>query len=148
MIEIIQFKKEHAIELFNTDLREQDMGEFNDIIRFATVWEKEGVGYTMLADGKIVFCGGIIDIGWKRGEAWSFMGNLFYKYPKSCYKVCRNKLGEIIKEKGYRRIQALVDIDMYGGENFVKHLGFEKEGLLKSYGPDGEDMLMYSKCEV
>jgi len=145
MIEVIQYKKEHAYSIFQNNMRERELGITKDFDEFATGWEVSGPAYTIIIDGSIVFCGGVILTGWNRGEAWTLMSDLFYKYPKSCYKICKNQLNEVIKEHGLKRVQAVIDVDFEDGVRFAEHLGFEKEGILKSYGPEGEDMLMFGR---
>ena len=145
MIEVIPYKKEHARLIYETNIRERDAGISEDIEELSTAWERQGPAYTIIIDEAIVFCGGFILMGWNRAEAWTLMSDLFYKYPKSCFKICRDYTNKIVKEYRLRRVQAIIDIDFDAGVRFAERLGFEEEGILKSYGPEGEDMLMFGR---
>jgi hypothetical protein len=45
----------------------------------------------------------------------------------------------------YRRIEATVDVGFTEGERWMTLLGFEYEGLMRAYRPDGQDMLMFAR---
>ena len=144
-IEVRDYKKEDAYTILNKNIREHDAQDTSEFETYAELWGKEGPAYTIVVDGEVVFCGGVVNIGWNRGEAWTLMSKLFYKYPKTCFKICRNQLNKVIEEHKFARVQALVDPKLYGGVRFMEHLGFEKEGLLKKYGPQSEDMWMMGR---
>jgi hypothetical protein len=145
--EVRNYKKEDAYTILHTNIREHDAQDVSDFETYAELWGKEGPAYTIVINDEIVFCGGVVLIGWNRGEAWTLMSKLFYKYPKTCFKICRDQLNKIIKEHGLLRVQALVDPKLYGGSSFMEHLGFEYEGLLRKYGPCSEDMIMYGRIK-
>ena len=63
------------------------------------------------------------------------------KHPISFAKCVRKEL-YTLKEK-YRRIQAVAVNDDFH-TRWLSWLGFEAEGLLRSYGLEGEDMVMWS----
>lgn len=45
----------------------------------------------------------------------------------------------------FRRVQAKVDSQFKVGQNFVTKLGFQKEGVLRSFGPNCSDYIMYAR---
>lgn len=145
-IEVIKFKREHALYILNNNVRKHDAfdGDYDEYLK---IYE-DNPAYTIVINDEIVFCGGVVDIGWRRGEAWTLMSDLFYKYPKTCFKICKEKLNELQISMGLRRLQALVDTNLEGGSHFAQHLGFEYEGLLKAYGPNGESMLIFGRTEL
>lgn len=51
---------------------------------------------------------------------------------------------EAVSNLPFRRIQAKVNVNFDIGLRFVENLGFEKEGLLKHYGPNNTDYIMYA----
>jgi RimJ/RimL family protein N-acetyltransferase len=143
-IEVIPYKKEHAYLIYE-NIRERDAGISSDIDELSAAWERQGPAYTVIIDGELVFCGGFILMGWNRAEAWTLMSDLFYKYPKACFKICRDYTNKVINEYGLKRVQAIIDVDFEAGVRFAERLGYEEEGRLKAYGPDGEDMLMFGR---
>jgi RimJ/RimL family protein N-acetyltransferase len=70
---------------------------------------------------------------------------VFYKYYRTVYKFVKKFLAEIIEHENLSRVQALIHPDYEDAHRFIEHLGFEREGLLKRFGPGGEDLFMYSR---
>ena len=54
-------------------------------------------------------------------------------------------LNDIIKQKRYHRIQAIVLKDYKAGIRFAELFGFKNEGLMKSYSVDKEDFYRYAR---
>lgn len=49
-----------------------------------------------------------------------------------------------LAELPFRRIQAKVKDDFIVGKNFVQKLGFEAEGVMRNFGPNNTDYVLYS----
>jgi len=145
-IEIVPYNTTHA----------QDVLERNSIQRglqlpqderdeLAIGWSKGGPAFTLIVDGSIVGCAGVVLMGAARGEAWALLSELFYKYKKTSYKAIKNGLNAIINKEGLKRIQSTV----FAGEtesvcgNFLEHLGFSWKGTLLEFGSHGENIHMY-----
>jgi hypothetical protein len=52
---------------------------------------------------------------------------------------------EGLEELPFRRLQAKVRCDFQIGVNFVQYLGFEQEGVLKEFGPQGHDYIIFGR---
>lgn len=50
-----------------------------------------------------------------------------------------------LESSGIRRVEATVDVDFQAGNRWIQMLGFEFEGLMKAYRPDGADMNLYAR---
>jgi RimJ/RimL family protein N-acetyltransferase len=146
-IEIITYKREHAYDILDRNVRECDVWLTNapDWEKWAVGWETSGPSYTLVIDDQIVACAGVVLMNYNRGEAWTLFSPLINKYPKTCFKAIRDELRGIVSEHGLKRVQALVRPGLEVAERFVEHLGFEKEGVLVAFGPGGEDMTMYGR---
>lgn len=145
-MKIVTFEKQHAYDILQHNVVERDawisgVGDFED---YVSAWKNRGPGFTVINDNGIVMSGGVALLGWRRGEAWLLLSNLFYKYPIVSTKMIRNKLSDIIGQHGLVRVQSLVYPEFNAGMRFIEMLGFECEGLLRSFGPNNEDMLMYA----
>jgi len=57
----------------------------------------------------------------------------------------RKKLKELIEEHGLWRVQATVSAKFEKGISLLRTLGFEYEGTMRKYAPDGSDMMIYAK---
>jgi hypothetical protein len=120
---------------------------------FASMFEPEqlarayfspgSAAYCLLADGVPVFAGGIVNLQWKRGEAWILPTPFFRQHAKTCFRIIQKMVLQIAAEKGFVRVQAVaadgVSVALF------EHLGFEYEGSLKHFGPLGETCRLYAR---
>ena len=100
------------------------------------------VAYCLLADGVPVFASGIINTMWGRGDAWLLISPDFYRYRKTSMKAIRDILVREAEDKNFRRVQATSFID---NGHLFEFLGFDKEAVLKRYGPRGETGTIYAR---
>jgi hypothetical protein len=106
-----------------------------------------GPAFTVVdPEERIVFCGGL-HIMWK-GTAilWSVFSLLAGKYPNTL-RVARCLLDYYQNERGFTRIQCDVDPGWSVAVRFVECLGFQCEGLMRCYGPNGYDRLLYARVK-
>lgn len=141
---IIPYKKEHAYFVLNMNIEAQGTCLYKNFEEIAKEWEK-GRAYTLITDGGIIFCGGIVDLGRNIGEAWMLTSPLFFKYIKTSYMVCKNMFNKMCDTSSFKRVQATVFCDFKEGHSFVKHLGMNEEGTLIAYGPKNEDVIMFAR---
>jgi len=95
-------------------------------------------------EAEIVFCCGVQNIFQHSGEAWFEFGPNGKGYVNA-FKVIRELLHHhIIPRYNYSRVQATADLSVPETVRFLEHLGFEREGVLRAYGPQGQDMAMYA----
>lgn len=146
-IENIQYEPAHAYLILDNKVREQDMwlSAFPDWDKWVEGWKDGGPARTLIIEHQIVCCGGIVLLEWNKGEAWTLFSTLINKYPKSVFRFVRDNLELLIREHELNRVQALINPYSDRSQRFAEHLGFEKEGLLRSFGPNGEDYLMYAR---
>ncbi|HEC61757.1 MAG TPA: N-acetyltransferase [bacterium] len=110
---------------------------------WAHIKKTAGPAFTVTSpDGEIVFCCGIHDMWPGVGEIWAVFSPLAKKYPHT-WIVAKHLLD--ITFKDYVRLQAALDpVDCPEAIRFDERLGFKPEGLMKRYGPRGEDRVMYA----
>jgi len=101
------------------------------------------VGYCLLADGEPVFVGGVVNMQWRRGEAW-MLPTIFFREHRD---ICLRYIYRIIKlaavTGGFRRIQATCAINI--STTLFDWLGFKYEGTLAAFGPNSETCHLYAK---
>jgi hypothetical protein len=99
--------------------------------------------YCLLQDGDPVLAGGIVNQQWHRGEAWILPTPFFRSHVKTCFRLMKKMLPQLAVDYGFVRVQAAaverVSVSLF------EHLGFEYEGMLKRFGPGGENCRMYAK---
>jgi len=114
---------------------ELDNLKIDDISETTDIWVGEH-------EGKIIAMGGVVEIWNNRGEAWM----LISKHAKFSLMLSVHKeVANYLKRSNYRRIESTVDVGFKQGHRWMKMLGFELEGYLKAYRPDGKDMILFAR---
>lgn len=93
-------------------------------------------------------CGVCLSFWQGIGEAWAVVSQEADENPMGIIRAFRRGVEYIENTTGLRRVQATVRSDWGQGVRFVKLLGFEFEGRLRAYGPDGRDHDMYSRVKI
>lgn len=73
-------------------------------------------------------------------EVFIFATKHQHEYPVEFARVVKSELRRL--KKGFRRVQALAP-DEADSHRWLTWLGFEREGVLKCYGADGEDLAIW-----
>ena len=142
---ITKYLPAHAYELFEQQIQESNfmLSSIGDFEKIANQWYTTGPGVTLLIDDKPVASGGIALVDETFGECWGFI-------PKTEHGMIL--IGEIYKvfdqwisEHKFRRLQSFVLEGFETGVKMVERLGFEREGLLRNYGPSGENVWIYGR---
>lgn len=130
-IELMDYEKKY---------REDQPVEF-----MARIKEIAGPAVTVVdPGGAIVFCAGIHKMWNGVGEIWAVFSPLAKKYPDT-WIVARKLLTQYFSRNGYVRLQAALDpLNCPEAIRFDERLGFKPEGLMKRYGPHGEDQILYA----
>lgn len=54
---------------------------------------------------------------------------------------------DFLDNTSYKRVEANVDVGFSAGHKWIKMLGFEPEGYMRCYRPDGADMVLYARIK-
>jgi hypothetical protein len=88
---------------------------------------------------------GIFRVNDGTGEAIAIVSpdvkNYVFQFHRACIKI----LEDLTKSMKLNRVQCTVKKDFMKGLKWARALGFETEGLLKKYGPEGSDYFMLSR---
>ncbi len=101
------------------------------------------VSYCLLADNKPVFAGGVVNMQWKRGEAWILPTSWFHKHKLVCLRYMARMLPCLAIEGSFKRIQATCIVNI--STTLFDWLGFKYEGTLAAFGPNSETCHLYAK---
>ena len=138
MPNIVPFKKEHLAKinlLFEmTEDGKQSLATYDDVI-----------GYTGLEGNTVLATGGVHRMWEGVGEAWLLVGKEGYDIPKTVAKYTSYIFQHIQEEHQMFRIQASVSAMDKRANKYAQWLGFEKEGIMRKYGPDGSDYIRYAR---
>lgn len=146
--QLVEYEPKHAAFIIEANLRNQERWLSDpEAARFADDCRRGGPAYTLLVNDVPVACAGIILQPWNRGEAWSLLSSLFYSHKIKVFRAMKAGIEALIAEHRLKRVQALVNPKYQSSIDFIECFGFEFEGNLRQYGPDG-DYLMYSRVQI
>ncbi len=142
----IPFKLEH-LEAIN--MRTMDADMFNMFGSDPAVFKicEKGYAATYTRNGKIIACGGVYPIWEGVGQCWMIASKDYMKYWLNVGRYMRLTIDTAAKQFGFKRVQGTVRPDHGVAADFLEWAGFEREGLLKSYGYNGQDHIMYARVK-
>lgn len=144
----VPFKPEHARYIIEHNARRQeDWLDKSVADQWVEQWGDKVWAYTVLVDGEPIACAGIALQEWSRGEAWALFSEKFYQHKLFIYKLIKKALPAAFHECKLRRIQAIIDTDYPENKKWIEKLGFEYEGRMKQWGPNGQDFLIYARLK-
>ena len=118
---------------------------FSDMCRddgYAQMLADAGEAYTLLHDGRIIACMGVVELWAGRGMAWALLAGDIGRAMISVHRIVRRFLWE---ECALRRVEAYVDAGFSAGHRWVEQLGFEREGMMRAFAQHGGDMVMWAR---
>jgi len=101
--------------------------------------------YTAMQESRVFMIGGVYGLWDNVGEAWFMMSKYAYDMPRSAAKYSSLLLDHVQEDNDLQRIQASVHADDKQAIRYVEWLGFENEGLMKKFGPDGSDYYRFAR---
>ena len=104
---------------------------------------QKGLAFTAEQHGDVLAIAGVTPQWENRALAWALIGDCAGQHFPSIHKAVRR----FLERAPYRRIEASVDVGFEQGHRWIKMLGFEIEGYMRAYRPDGADMLLYARIK-
>ena len=147
-IQILPFKAYHVAQM---DLREWDrkfLASAPDLASAsADYFEKNSMGFTGFAPEGIVGAGGLVKVFDTNWEAWVFTTPLFEKYGVRVGLLARKIVDNFFNSTSVLRIQAPIDSTHRHAMRFAEVMGLRREGILRKYGPEGQDFYMFARVK-
>ena len=147
MVKIVPFEDKHVDQFNFVGQKFLD----TDIALLLHYYAAHGPAFTILNEKEIIGIAGVVILWPGVGEAWTFLNPSFKRYAKSIHRAVKEKLQEIMDTFNLHRVQTTVLDGFEAGIRWVKRLGFEEEGIMKAYGPNGEDFIRFArvrKCQA
>lgn len=144
-MQLVPFVREHLVDLAEDDEGNpgrQLVGDWKSMVDRSIAPE---LSWSGIHNGHLVGCGGIIPIWDGVAECWLVGGWRLGTHKLSAVRALTATLARQVKEQQLRRLQAVVRADWDEAVRFVEFLRFEREGLLRGYGPDGSDHYVYAR---
>lgn len=146
-LRIIPFEEYH-IELIRPNEFEKEVIEFIGIERhknMAKLWAHNSKAFTAINNGEVICCGGVLKIWGKVGEVWVYcseaMTDNSFGMGREIIKCFRTQFEE------FDRVQAAVKADFKKAVRLAEVVGLKQEGVLRKFGPDGADYIMYGRVK-
>jgi hypothetical protein len=109
----------------------------------------DDLGVCVLINDTLIACGGVKILWPHVGEAWAILSkdveNLKTEEKQKLVLLMKKWINRSIEDNELCRVQAVVRSSFGNAIRLVKALGFQCEGLMKKYAPDGDDMYMYGR---
>lgn len=103
----------------------------------------KGLAWTAEHDGVVLAVAGVEPQWENRATAFALLSD----DSGTHFPAIHSAVVEFLDNAPYRRIEATVDVGFKQGHRWIKMLGFELEGYMKAYRPDGADMLLYARIK-
>lgn len=129
-----------AVELQSA---QQYLRRIVDVRADFTELAEKGLVWTVEHDGVILGIGGLEPQWENRATVFALLSDDSGPH----FKAIHSAVVEFLDNAPYRRVEATVDVGFKQGNRWVKMLGFELEGYMRAYRPDGADMLLYARIK-
>jgi hypothetical protein len=106
---------------------------------------KHNEAISIFAGNQIMAIIGFTPIYKETGEMWALTSDLCSKYPLAFHRKVKELLEYYTKLNKLRRVQMVVRRGYSQGFDWAVSLGFEPEGILRKYGPEGDDYVMMGR---
>lgn len=139
--EIVPFREEH-LQGFEPRIDQPGFGD----------WLRERAGEAHAAMGTIYRKPDVLGfIGYhvrnqNTAEVWVLLNQKNLGNALTLIRLVKRAMGELMA-CGFGRLQAMANANCEPAWRFLEALGFEREGLLRGYGPNGEDRFMYGRVK-
>lgn len=100
-----------------------------------------GPAYSLVDGDEVFAVAGLIPQWNHRAIAWAMISGEAGKHFFALHKAVRRAL----TLHHYRRVETAVACDFPQGQRWAELLGFEREGRMRAYTPDGQDCDLYAR---
>ena len=135
------FKADHLRRLLDEPSHEYMRPALGSVDHMAAI-EREEASFSLLQDsGRVVCCGGVMQMWQGRALAWSVMAS----YSGPCMVQVHKITKRLLAMRPERRIEATCEADFAAGHRWLRLLGFACEApRMESFGPDGKAHALYA----
>ena len=103
-----------------------------------------GPAFAGIVNDRVVGCAGVVKLAEQRGHAWALLGD----DAGGSLTTIHRAIVRFLADQPYRRIETSVDSEFIAGHRWVLMLGFNCEGRMHCYGPNGRDADLYARIRI
>ena len=144
---IVPFENKHAEQILEQGLNSEFLELKPEHKKYAFFLKEVGMSFTGLVNNRPIAAGGVFHLWDGVAEGWVLATKEIYKYPVFCAKHIKKRTEMLIKNNNIKRLQTSEKADCEMAIRFAKWLGLKPEGVMKSYGPAGEDFIRFARIE-
>ena len=111
--------------------------------QYGRALERAGPCYSAFAGSRVLACAGVVEFWEGRAQVWSLLSEDMPLYRKSIHRAVTT----FLLSYRTRRLECVVDPRSTASIRWAEHLGFEFEGTMPKYNPDGSNQLMFVRLE-
>ena len=144
-IQIVPFHWAHPYAM---ELREFEKVSFETIPNYQDMlraFQAEGGAITALWRGKIIACLGCNNMWPGVAEAWMITSIEFANISVTVTRAAIRYFDKVAIENKLKRLQITVNVENDLAMRWAKVLKFTPEGVMKHYGSDGADHMMFAR---
>ena len=136
---MVDYKPEHIESILDGDMSKMARKSFGMAEDIANGLVAPGLAFSGLIDGYVIASAGIKPLWNGVGEGWIVASDKMPNKKLSVINLIKENFDNMIHDNGFVRVQAGVRFDWPEAKRFAEFLGFEHEGIMRKYGPDGQD---------
>lgn len=117
-------------------------------------WAKNVLNLSTESDGVVAFTVfdkniaigivGVLSIWDGLGDAFTIISKDIKNHGRAAYEAAGLLVPTIFNSMKLRRLQATVLVGFDVGVKFIENIGFQREGIMKKWTPDGDDVYIYA----
>ena len=135
---VIDFEPEHLVGL---DDAEGVLG--GDALVIGRKHKSLGPCATLLVGDSVAACGGFHRVRPGIVDVWASISKSYV--GPSVFRTLRNMISYWMETYSFIRLQSCVKAEWIEGKRTMQFLGFQEEGVLRKFGPNGEDVRIFAR---
>lgn len=139
---IVALEPEHILAVQLQPAQAYAMPHINEA-QAVEIAMSRGIGWAAVDGDEVLACAGIVHVHDERGLAWAMVSDEALRQFKTIHRV----ISQVVISAPWRRVEMIVDCDHAAGCRWAERMGFEQEGRMRAYTPDGRDCFLYARVK-
>lgn len=135
----INYEPDHLRQLMSGPLNSGAPENIGYMTDYAEQLQQPDWSYSVVHNNDLVLCCGIVPMWRGVGEVWFIAGQMIHKHKIPFIRFAREKMEEVIEANDLWRVQGVCKVGWPAALRFAQFMGFEEEGVMRRYGPEGAD---------
>tara|TARA_R100001463_G_scaffold32675_3_gene73063 strand:+ start:5391 stop:5834 length:444 start_codon:yes stop_codon:yes gene_type:complete len=145
-VRIIDYQPSHLHDLMDGPLNKGAIKNIGYMREWASELQQPGWSYTLIENGHIICCSGIVDMWPGVGEAWFIASSKIHDNVRPFIRFAKTDImHRVTTDNNLWRVQGVCKADWPAARRFARLMGFEEEGLMRKYGPEQADYIRIAK---